>query len=600
MGIKKNIFIFLLLYCITLSAKNYVDKSLIDSTDLEFKFNQAVSYFNENKLSDALTVFENIIFTNKYNSYTNPSTIFISKILTKQKKFNEAEKILLDFINNNKTSNYIDEAKIQLANIYFLQTNYQLAVENLISILENSSPVGIDSQNEKNNDFTERFCENILLNHFSSEKINELIQKYDSKEIKSFLLLALSKLQFNKGLYTEAENSLEKILSDYNNTKYYKDALQFQKLIDEKEFINKISNIILVLLPLTDNKGNSSQTAIDVLNGIKYSINDYNESSGISKNEVNKIALLIKDTKKDKEQIQKIYDEIKDIKNIKLIIGPLFSDETKFVCDIFDDLNIPIISPTATADDLTLKYKNFYQANPSYIIRGKLMAQYVYFVENKRQMAVLYSNEGYSSILANSFTNEFQKLGGKILNSQSYSIKKNDIQIGIKNIKNNIKIIEGIYLPISDNQYSNMILSTLILNNININLYGNQDWLSSYNLEKYSDLSKKLVFTSDYYLDYTNNNLLSFSTEVKNKTNSEINRNFMYGYDITKFITHLLADNKTNNSLTKSILKNEFRKGFHNFIHFGEDRINQYLNIIRFNDGKFELIDRFKYNSNGS
>lgn len=591
MGIKKNIFIFLLLFYITLSAKNYVDKSLIDSTDLKFQFNQAISYFNENKLNDALKVFENITFSNKYNGFTNPSTIFISKILIKQTKYNEAEEILLEFINNNKTSNYIDDAKIELANIYFIQKNYQLALENLISVLENS-------RNEKNKNYVEKFCENILINHFTSEKINELILKYNSREIKSFLLLALSKSQFNKSHYTESKNSLEKIINDYNNTKYYKEALQFQKLIDEKEFINKINNIILVLLPLTDNKGNSSQTAIDVLNGIKYSINDYNESLMNSKNEVNKIALLIKDTKKNEEQIQKIYNEIKDIKNIKLIIGPLFSDETEFVCEIFDDLDIPIISPTATADDLTLKYKNFYQANPSYIIRGKLMAQYVYFVENKRQMAVLYSNEGYSSILANSFINEFQKLGGKILNSQSYSIKKNDIQIGIKSIKNNIDKIEGIYLPISDNQYSNMILSTLILNNININLYGNQDWLSSNSLEIYSDLSKKLVFTSDYYLDYTNDNLLSFSSEVKNKTNSEINRNFMYGYDLTQFITHSLTDNKTNNSFIKSIQNNEFKKGFHNYIYFGEARINQYLNILRFNNGKFELIDRFKYNSN--
>lgn len=598
MGIKKNIFIFLLLYCVTLSAKNYVNKSLIDSTDLKFQFNNGVSYFNENKLSDALSVFENIVFSHEYNNFTNPSTIFISKILTKQKKFNEAEKILLDFINNNsprdgfpKTSNYIDEAKIELSNIYFFQKKYQLAVVNLLSVLENS-------KNEKKKDYAEKFCENILLNHLSSDEINELIQKYDSKEMKSFLLLALSKLQFNKGVYTEAKNSLEKIIKDYNNTKYYKKALQFQKLIDEKELIDKINNIILVLLPLTDNKGNSSQTAIDILNGIKYSINDYNESLDNSKDEENKIALLIKDSKKDKEQIQKIYNEIKDIKNIKLIIGPLFSDETEYVCDIFDNLNIPIISPTATADDLTLKYKNFYQANPSYQIRGKLMAQYVYFVENKRQMSVLYSDEGYSNVLANSFTNEFQRLGGKVLSAQSYSIKKNDIQTGIKNIKNNISKIEGIYLPISDNQYSNMILSTLILNNININLYGNQDWLSSYNLEKYSELSKKLIFTSDYYLDYTNYNLLSFSDEVKNKINSEINRNFMYGYDITKFITHILADNKTNNSLVRSIQNNEFREGFHNYIFFGEDRINQYLNIIRFNDGQFELVDRFKYDSN--
>ncbi len=622
MEIKKIIFIFLLL-SVTFFTQNNIDKFPKDKSDLKTQFDQAVLLYNKNefmehsrqsplvsetssrdevygqtmtesataKRKDVLTTFENIVFSNEYNLYTNPSIIFISKILIKQKKFNEAEKILIDFINEQKESDYIYEAKIELSNIYFFQKNYSLAVENLISVIENSS-------NEKNRIYAEQFCENILLNYFSYDKINELIQKNDSKEIKSFLLLVLGKSQFKNGLYDDAINTFKKLSNDYNNTKYYKEALKFQKLINEKEVINEIKNIILILLPLSDKSGNTSQTAVDVLEGIKYAVNSYNESLSNSKNADDKIALLIKNTNRDKEQIQKIYNRVKDIRNIKLIIGPLFSDETEYVCDIFDNLNIPIISPTATADDLTSKYENFYQANPSYRIRGKLMAQYVYYVENKSQMAVLYSTEGYSSVLAKSFEYEFQKLGGKIIVSQSYSLKGNTIKREILNVKNNINKIEGIYLPISDNQYSNMILSTLILNRMSINLYGNQDWLSSSDIEKYPELSSKLIFTSDYYLDYSNNNLLSFSNDIKNKTNSEINRNFMYGYDITNFIVNLIDKNNNSKELLAKLIQNkEFKNGFHNYIYFGEDRINQYLNIIRFKDGKYELVDRFKYNN---
>ncbi len=59
--------------------------------------------------------------------------------------------------------------------------------------------------------------------------------------------------------------------------------------------------------------------------------------------------------------------------------------------------------------------KNFYQANPTIFSRGKIFAQYIYFVENKRKLAILNSIEGYSPLLAASFTQEFEKLGGKIV-----------------------------------------------------------------------------------------------------------------------------------------------------------------------------------------
>jgi len=34
--------------------------------------------------------------------------------------------------------------------------------------------------------------------------------------------------------------------------------------------------------------------------------------------------------------------------------------------------------------------------------------------------------------------------------------------------------------------------------------------------------------------------------------------------------------------------------GFHNNIAFDDQRVNKFLNIVRYKDGRFELIDKFK------
>ena len=48
------------------------------------------------------------------------------------------------------------------------------------------------------------------------------------------------------------------------------------------------------------------------------------------------------------------------------------------------------------------------------------MAEYIYYVENKKTMSVLNADEGYSPILADGFVNEFNNLGGQILTQQTY------------------------------------------------------------------------------------------------------------------------------------------------------------------------------------
>ncbi len=66
-----------------------------------------------------------------------------------------------------------------------------------------------------------------------------------------------------------------------------------------------------------------------------------------------KIGILIRDTELSKSKLEEIHDEFKEIEGLKGIVGPIYSSEVKDALNIFDDINVPIISPTATDDYLT-------------------------------------------------------------------------------------------------------------------------------------------------------------------------------------------------------------------------------------------------------
>src|SRR5690606_17211518 len=146
---------------------------------------------------------------------------------------------------------------------------------------------------------------------------------------------------------------------------------------------------------------------------------------------------------------------------------------------VFKNKNIPIISPTATENELTDINEFFFQANPSFDMRGKAMAQYVFFVENKRKIGVLNANQGYSPLLSLAFTSEFERLGGEVTVRETYSSGSLELQDQWRRISGYLGIIEGLYIPLSDKTDAKAIVNELLMNSVNIPIYGNQDWFYS-------------------------------------------------------------------------------------------------------------------------
>jgi branched-chain amino acid transport system substrate-binding protein len=551
--------------------------------DVNSEFFIATTLYDSSQYNDAFEIFNRIANQYEYSDKTTASSLFISKIYLNQKKYELAGRQLSLFLNQFSNSKFIDEARFTLAVCYYKQKQNEKAIEILLEIINIS-----DSENYITK--SKAFLETIFFEKLDIDKLKTTLASNQNVKLRPVLLLILGKLQKYYYENEKANESFKYIIDYYKNAPEYNSALNLydDRLEKSEKIIQEQSQkVILVLLSLTSDYSDVRIPSRDALEGIKYAFDEYNRDN------YEKIGLLIKDVKGDEFSIKTIAEEVKDIEFVG-IFAPMHSKEVEFTLKYFDSKGVPILSPTATGDSLTLKWNNFYQANPSFVMRGRVMAQFISFAENKKKIAVIHSKEGYSINLANSFVEEFKKNGGVITEVVSYSTKSNNLNKIVSKLKHNN--FDGIYAPISESVSANLLLAALFRNSINAPIYGNQDWMNVKEINSFSKLSKKLTITSDYFIDYNEPAYMNFAKRFFEITRMEVNRNIIYGYDAASFLLGIFQKKiSKNENFSEMMISENAHKGFHNNLMFDYSRINSFLNVVRYRNNIFELVDIFRY-----
>jgi branched-chain amino acid transport system substrate-binding protein len=573
-----NLFFFLTLLVI---SPDLSFSQGISEDEINRQFDNALSLFNSGKYDEALTGFNKILTDYQYNSKTTASDFFKTKIHLELKQLNQFKSAAEQFIELYPNSTYVDEIRMLLIKYNIEIANYYNAFRDALLIIDKTNSSLYESKARK-------IGEGIAAKYLNDVQLDRLASSFASSKIKSFVLLQKGKYYIRNSDSFNSKRAFEEIINSYPESVEYNEA---KKLIDHSYSSVPSTPVIGVMLPLeTKPPGEySSQAAAEILEGIKFAIDEFNKS----RNE--KVGLIIRDTKKDIKEIKKIREEFTSLGSLVAIIGPIFSSEVRAALEEFEDYDIPIISPTATDDDLTSINHNFFQANPSFSVRGRVMAQYIFYVENKRTISVINSIDGYSPILAASFIIEFEKLGGRIAKRESFKNDYNDFSGPVSRIYTDSLTIEGIYIPLSDNLVTPLIFSELVKYGMKIPLYGNQDWFTAKGYETAPEISNNLVFESDYFVDFNTDVYRNFNEQFSLNAKKDVNRNVLYGYDAAKYLlTAYRNSGPGRKSLIDKMISGLLSSGLKNNISFDERRVNKYVNIVRYKAGVFELVDKFR------
>ena len=176
-----------------------------------------------------------------------------------------------------------------------------------------------------------------------------------------------------------------------------------------------------VMGPMT---GDVSVYGLAVINGANLYLDQVNANGGINGKMIESITM---DEQGDATQAVQCFTKMVD-EGIVGLIGDVTTTPTLAVAAESQDYNMPMVTASATAEAVTYDaetdtvYANVFRATFTDPFQGIKMADYAYQKLGYTKAAVIYKKGAdYNEGLAENFVNEFEALGGTIVDEESYS-----------------------------------------------------------------------------------------------------------------------------------------------------------------------------------
>ncbi|MGC9382401.1 branched-chain amino acid ABC transporter substrate-binding protein [Streptomyces sp. MH13] len=128
------------------------------------------------------------------------------------------------------------------------------------------------------------------------------------------------------------------------------------------------------------------------------------------------------------------------------VVGPLNSSVGESMQKVFDTAKLVEVSPANTGPSLTQgpdwrtnkvrQYKSYFRTATTDAIQGPFAAQYVYNDAKKKNVFVIDDKKTYGAGLAATFTEEFKKLGGKVVGTEHINPDTKDFSSVATKVKN--------------------------------------------------------------------------------------------------------------------------------------------------------------------
>ncbi len=185
-----------------------------------------------------------------------------------------------------------------------------------------------------------------------------------------------------------------------------------------------------VMLPLMNSSENNANNdlGIQMLRGINDALEEYNGE---------KIMLKVEDTKKDAAITLQCINKLGSDSSVIAILGPVYSNELVSNAGAAKFHKIPIITPTATQNNIAASNEYVFQLNPTYNIRGRIMAKYAMHELGLKNFVILAESE-YGKNFAESFADEVSSEGGKVVITKYYNSSQADMNQDLDEIKSGL------------------------------------------------------------------------------------------------------------------------------------------------------------------
>lgn len=217
------------------------------------------------------------------------------------------------------------------------------------------------------------------------------------------------------------------------------------------------------------------------------------------------------DTNKDTLKVHQIVNS-KALENMDIIIGPLFANNFRILCEKYgDDTTKILISPLSKNTSNVRKYKSVYQLSPSFQVQEKIIMDYVlkYHIQDRVIVLNEKGSEGKSAYIKNLFLQQEKEI-------ETYTIEYTKVD-SIRKIFTEKQVV---IIPSENKAFVSKILGSIGGLDSTSFVFGLYDWKKYDNLDIHNLMFLDVKFPDPYSFSKFSNHDISFVKLFQKKYNT--------------------------------------------------------------------------------
>ncbi len=337
--------------------------------------------------------------------------------------------------------------------------------------------------------------------------------------------------------------------------------------------------------PLT---GEVASYGTATINGVNLAIEEINANGGIDGKQ---IEIVQYDTKGDKTETINIYNRLRDQDEVVAVIGGVVSGETLAIKDIATSDNMPLITATSTALEVTEEGSTVFRVCYTDPYQGAAAAKFSIETLGAKSVGILYNtDDAYSVGVTDVYAKAFEDAGLKVTNKLGYPKGEGDFSALLTQVQESNPDI--IFLP---DYYDKVGKITTQIRRMGLkqDVVGVDGWDS---VEKdYAEQVEGYYFVNHFAKTDPDEVVQNFISGYQKKYKSEPNSFAALGYDTAYVLTEAIkAAGSTDSQAILDQLATADHKGVTGNIRFDKkgDVSQKDITIIQIKAGKHELLEK--------
>lgn len=305
---------------------------------------------------------------------------------------------------------------------------------------------------------------------------------------------------------------------------------------------------IAAICPLT---GEAATYGQSTKNGMELAVAEWNAAGGLLGKQVK---LIVEDDKADPAEGASVFSKVIEQDKVVAIVGGITSRVALAGAPIAQAAKVPMLTPTATNEKVTLVGDYIFRSCFIDPFQGKVGAKFAFEDLQLKNVAIIFDiGNDYSKGLSETFTQSFEELGGKIVAAEGYPSGTTDFKAQLT------KIIQAkpecLYIPA---YYSDVGLIAKQVRELGFKgaLLGVDGWDSADLVKIGGDAVNGGFFTNHYSKDDTRPEVQTFVKKYTEKYGAAPDALGALAYDgMNIMLDAIKRAGKTNNEAIRDALK---------------------------------------------